>query len=197
MVRRGIFSPIEVDRSPVRWVLHGFECDLLNVNINLRRGRIGQKRIDGVILPVLFHDVIGKLAVEKIERLREVVMDRVAVPAVVKAAEFGKKILRFAISGMVFQALVVDCLRPSELVNADHQGTEVAEGVDSFQVERHQPKCSQTEQCDGNSQVIAGDDRVAVLLQVVLPGFVEFPVTHGKKYSTMAADERPDMPLKM
>src|SRR5581483_9346986 len=64
-------------------------------------------------------------------------------------------------------------------------------------VQNNQTEGGEAKKSDGDSEEVASDDGVAVLLQVKLFRFVKFFIAHDKKYSTMAADDRPDMPLKM
>src|ERR1700730_5182665 len=43
--------------------LHVFECNLLHMYVDLRRGRVRQKLSDNVVLPVRVEDAIGQLPV--------------------------------------------------------------------------------------------------------------------------------------
>ena len=123
-------------------------------------------------------------------------MNGVAVTAVVEAAEFRQEILRLPVSGMVFEALVIHGLGASDLVNADDQRAEILKGSDGPEVQDDQTESGKAEQCDRDLQIGIGDNRITVLLQVELLSLVEFSVFHRRKYSTMAPELSPDMPLK-
>src|SRR5581483_5611905 len=124
-------------------------------------------------------------------------MNRVAVTAVVETAEFRKEILGLPITGMIFEALVVDGLRAPELVNPNHQRAEILKGADRPQIQNYQTERSQAEQGDGDLEVVVGDHRVAVLLQVELFRFVEYRISHDMKYAMMSVEDSPDKPLNM
>src|SRR5581483_6565464 len=98
---------------------------------------------------------------------------------------------------MVFEALVIDRLSASELVNTNDQRAKVLKSSNGPHVQNNQTEGGEAKKSDGDSEEVASDDGVAVLLQVKLFRFVKFFIAHDKKYSTMAADDRPDMPLKM
>src|SRR6266567_2199353 len=115
---------------------------------------------------MLFHRVVGQFAVKKIQGVGEIVMNRVAVPAVMEAAKFGQEILGFPVSRKIFQALVIDRLSASELVDPNDQRAEILESPNRPQVQNDQTQGGQTEQGHGDLEVVVGEDRVAVLLQV-------------------------------
>src|SRR5437016_13995988 len=125
-------------------------------------------------------------------------MDGVPVAAIVEAAEFCEEILGLAVAGMIFEALVLDRLRASQLVDADHERTEIPESADRPQIEDYQPKRCQTKQRDGDPQIVTRDYCVTVFFEIELLGFVEFWIAHGRKYPTIdAPEDSPDIPLKM
>ena len=59
------------------------------------------------------------------------------------------------------------------------------------------PRAAKQSRGDCDLEVVVGDNCVPVLLQVELFRFVELLIAHDKKYSMMAAEDKPDMPLKM
>src|SRR5215470_13191656 len=171
MVGGGVFHSVEIYRRPIRRFSHCFESYFLDLDINFRRGRIGEELVDSIFSLVLFHRVVGQLAIEKIQSIGEVVVNGVAIAAVIEAAKFGQEILGLAVSREIFEALVIDRLGASKLINTNDQRAEILESPDGFQVQNDQTRDGKTQQGHGDFKIVAGDNRVAVLLEVELFGF--------------------------
>ncbi len=88
------------------------EGHLLHVNVDLRGRRVGQEILEDVVLPVGVQDAVRELAVKEVEGLCEVVLNRVAVPAVVEPAELAQEILRLRVVRLVFEVVIVNGLQP-------------------------------------------------------------------------------------
>src|SRR5580692_6273883 len=84
MVGWRIVDHVEIDASAVRRVLHLFERDFLHVDVDLWGGGIGEEFPDDVVLAVGVENAVGELAVQEEERLREIVLNGVAVPPVIE-----------------------------------------------------------------------------------------------------------------
>src|SRR5271168_2904892 len=100
--------------------LHLVERDFLHVHIDFRRGGVRDEFLDDVVLAVGIENTVGELAVEEVQGLREIVLNRVAVAAVIEVAKLGEEILRFSILRLVFKVVVVDSLSAAQIVYADH-----------------------------------------------------------------------------
>ena len=138
MVGGRVIDHVEVHARAEGRGLHLFECDFLHVHVDLGRGGVGDEFLDDVVLAVGVEDAVGELAVEEVQRLREIVLNRVAVAAVVERAKLRQKILRFGVLRLVFEVVVVDGLGAAQIVDADHQRAEVLEGANRFQVDERQ-----------------------------------------------------------
>jgi hypothetical protein len=92
MVGGRVIDHVEVHSRAEGRRLHLFERDLLHVYIDLGSRCIGNEFLDDVILAVGVENAIRKLAVEEVQGLREIVLNRVAVAAVVEGAKLGQKI---------------------------------------------------------------------------------------------------------
>ena len=84
MVGGRVIDHIEVDASAKRRRLHLFERHLLDLDIDLGRRRVGEEFLEDVVLAVGIENAIGELAVEEVQRLREIILNRVAVAPVVE-----------------------------------------------------------------------------------------------------------------
>src|SRR5208283_212906 len=135
MVGGRVIDHVEVHARAEGWGLHLFERDFFHVHIDLRRGGIRDEFLDDVVLAVGVENAVSKFAVKEVKGLREVILDRVAVAAVVEGAKLGKKILRFGILGLVFKVVVVDGFGATQVVDTDHQWAEVLEGTNGPEVD--------------------------------------------------------------
>src|SRR5580704_10843779 len=102
-----VIDHVEVHTRAEGWRLHLFERDLLHVHIDFRRGGVRDEFLDDVVLAVGIENTVGELAVEEVQRLREIILNRVAVAAVIEVAELGEKLLRLGILRLVFEVVVV------------------------------------------------------------------------------------------
>jgi len=79
---------------------HGFDDDLLYVDIALRRESIGKESLEDVLLPELLNGVAGELAVKEVHGLGEVIINGGTIAAVVELAESGEEVFRLFVSGL-------------------------------------------------------------------------------------------------
>ncbi|HEX5483337.1 MAG TPA: hypothetical protein VFZ08_12000 [Terriglobia bacterium] len=115
MIDGRILDHVEIDARPVRRLDHRFDSHLLHVDINFGGGRIVEKGFDNFVLLVGGDDVVGEFTAKKVERFREVVVDGVAVAAVIELAELRQKIFRFFGLGLIGEEIVADCLGAARL----------------------------------------------------------------------------------
>src|SRR5580704_5148769 len=135
MVGRRVIDHIEVDARAERRRLHFFERNLLDFDIDFGRRGIREEFLENVVLAVGIENPVRELAVEEVQGFREVVLNGVAVAAVVEGAELGEKILGFGVLGLVFEVVIVDGFGASEIVDANHEGPEVLERANGFQID--------------------------------------------------------------
>ena len=198
MVGRRVIDHVEVHASAKGRRLHLFERYLLHFHINLGRGRIGDESLDDVVLTIGIENAIGELAVEEVEGFREIILNRVAIAAVVEGAKLRQKIFRFRILGFVFEVVVVDGLGPPEIVNANHQRAEILKGANGFQIDQSQARGHQRNEDESNLQVGVGHHGIPVLFEVEPLGVLEVRVAlHPSTFSMSTADDPPEVPLKM
>src|SRR5690242_12304489 len=138
MIGGSVFDSVEIHGSPVGRLLHGFQSYFSYLDINFGRGRVGEELVDRLFFLMSFDCVVRQLAIEKIESVGEVVMNRVAVAAVIQAAKFGEEVFGFSVPGKIFKAPVVDRLGASQLINANHERAEILESANRFQIENDQ-----------------------------------------------------------
>ena len=81
---------------------------------------------------------LASLPSRKYKRLREVVLDGVAVAAVVELRELREKVFGFRILRFVFEVVVVDGFGAAEVVDADDQRAEVLEGTNGAQIDERE-----------------------------------------------------------
>src|SRR6266852_3623487 len=153
MVGGRVVDHVEIDASAVRRVLHLFERDFLHVDVDLGGGSVGKEFTDDVVLAVGVENAVGELAVEEEERLREIVLNRVAVSAVIERAKLREKIFRFGILRFVFKVVVVDGLGAAQIVDADDERTEVLERANRPQINQRQRYANHGEQREGNLEI--------------------------------------------
>src|SRR5208337_3175204 len=99
---------------------------------------IGDEFLDDVVLAVGIENAVSELAVEEVEGLRKVILNRVAIAAVIEGAKLREKILRLGILGLVFEVVVVDGFGAAQVVDTDHQWAEVLEGTNGPEVDEGQ-----------------------------------------------------------
>src|SRR5260370_1328449 len=121
MVGGRIVDQIEVHARTEGRGLHLFKRNFFYIDIDLGCSHVRDEFLDDVVLAVGVEDSVGKLAVEEVEGLREVILDGVAVATVIKVAKLRTKILRFPILGLVFKIVVVDGLGAAQVIDTDHQ----------------------------------------------------------------------------
>ena len=91
MVGGRVIDHVEVHARAEGRRLHLFERDFLHVHIDLGRCGVGDEFLDDVVLAVGVENAVGELAVEEVEGLREIVLNRVAVAAVVEGAKLRRE----------------------------------------------------------------------------------------------------------
>src|SRR5271156_1440111 len=94
MVGGRVIDHVEVHARAEGGRLHLFERDFLYVHIDLGRCGIRNEFLDDVVLAVGVENAVRKLAVEEVQGLRKIILDRVTVAAVVEGAKLREKILR-------------------------------------------------------------------------------------------------------
>src|SRR5579885_589492 len=70
-------------------ILKFFERDFFHVHVGFGSRAVGQKFADDVVFPIGVENSAGEFAIEEIKRLREVILNGVAVSAVVELGELG------------------------------------------------------------------------------------------------------------
>ena len=80
--------------------MHLFECDFLYVHIDLGRCGIRDEFLDDVVLAVGIENAVSELAVEEVQGLRKIILNRVAVAAVVEGAKLREKYFASASCGL-------------------------------------------------------------------------------------------------
>ncbi len=86
----------------------------------------------------------------RVQGLREVVLDCVAVAPVVERAKLGPEM--FA-SGLVFKIVVVDGLRAAQVIDADDEQAEVLKGADRTEINEGQTDSDKRDQNQRNLEV--------------------------------------------
>src|SRR5215475_6410205 len=81
---RRVVDQIKIDTSAVGGILQLFERDFLYVHIDLGRGSVHQEFPNDVVLAIGIEDAIRELSVEEVERLREIILDGVAIAPVIE-----------------------------------------------------------------------------------------------------------------
>jgi len=153
-------------------------------------------------------NAVGELAVEEEERLREIVLNRVAVSAVIQRAKLREKIFRFSILRFVFEVVVVDGLGAAQIVDADDEGAEVLKGADRPQINQRQGHANHGEQREGNLEIGVRHHWVSARFEIEALCVMECVIAvHQNSLATAAAaaagasskaaDEPPAVPLKM
>src|SRR5579863_3742681 len=150
MVGGRVINHVKVHARAKRWCLHLFECDFLHVHIDFGRGRVRDELLDDVVLPVGVEDAVGQLAVKEVQGLRKVILNRVAVAAVIQGAKLGEKVLRFGVLGFVLEVVVVDGFGATQVVNADHQRAKVLEGANGPEIDEGQSYTDNGQQRESN-----------------------------------------------
>src|SRR5215475_8184575 len=84
MIGRRVVNEVEVDARAVRRILQLFQRDFLYVDIDLRSRGVSEEFADDVVFAIGVENAVGELTFQKVERLRKVILYRVAVLAVVE-----------------------------------------------------------------------------------------------------------------
>ena len=208
MIGGRVVNHVEIDTSAIRRILHLFERDFLHVDVDLWGGGIGEKFPDDVAFTVDVENAVGELAVEEEERLREIVLNRVAVPAVIQCAKLREEIFRFHILRFVFEIVVVDGLGAAQIVDADDERAEVLECADRPQINQRQGDANDGEQCEGDLEIGVRHHRVSVRFEVEALRVVKCVIAVHQNSraaaaaaaagaSSKAAEEPPAVPLKI
>src|SRR6267142_2874466 len=208
VIGRRVVDHVEVHTRAVRRCLQFFERDLLYIDVDFGSGSIGEEFLDDVVLPVGVENTARELAVEKVERLREVVLNGVAIPAVVELGELRKEVFGFCVLRFVFEVVVVDGFRAPEIVDADDQWPEILEGANGPQVDERQRHGDERDENECDLQVGIGHHRITVGFQVQTLGVVKGTIAvHQSSLANAAAaaagasripaEDPPAVPLKM
>ena len=107
-LRSGRRANIRFERSP-RWLCNGaFSIGSMTTCCTsislLRRETIAKECLDDVLLFELLNGVAGKLAVEEVHRLAEIIVDGRAIAAVIELAEAREEVFRFFVFRFVDEA---------------------------------------------------------------------------------------------
>ena len=185
-----VIDHVEVHTRTEGWRLHLFERNFFYVDIDFGRGGIGDEFLDDVVLAVGVEDAVGELAVEEVEGLREIVLNGVAVAAVIEVAKLREEILRFGVLGLVFEVVVVDGLGAAQIVDADHQRTEVLEGANGAKVDERQRDTNDGQQRERNLEIGIRHHGITVLFEIEALGIVEtLVVVHSKTLSMIPTED--------
>src|ERR1700739_775310 len=138
MVGGRVINHVEVHACAKGWRLHLFERNFLHVHIDFGSGSVRDEFLDDVVLAVGVEDAVGKLPVKEVQGLRKVILNRVAVAAVIQGAKLGEKVLRFGVLGFVLEVVVIDGFGATQVVNADHQRTKVLERANGPEIDEGQ-----------------------------------------------------------
>src|SRR5258705_13209814 len=130
-----------------------FECDLLYFYVDLRSRCVREEFLDDVVLAVGVKNSICELAVEEIESLGEVVLNRVGIAAVVERAKLAQEIFRLGVLRFVFEVVVINRLGPPKVINSNHQRPEVLERADRSQINQTQRDAKNGEPGEGHLQL--------------------------------------------
>src|ERR1700680_2263798 len=87
MVGGRVIDHVEIHARTEGRCLHLFERTLFDIDIDLGRGGIRDEFLDDVVLAVGVENAVRKLAVEEVEGLREFILNRVAVAAVIESTK--------------------------------------------------------------------------------------------------------------
>src|SRR5260370_27782227 len=100
MVGRRIVDQVEVHARAEGRGLHLLKGNFFYIDIDLGRGSVRDEFLDGVVLAVGVENAVGKLAVEEVQRLREVILNGVAVAAGRKGRKHGGEKIFFRVLGL-------------------------------------------------------------------------------------------------
>src|SRR5262249_33110445 len=133
---------------------------------------------------------------------RKVVLNGVAVAAVVERAELGQKVLRLRILRLVFKGVGVDGFGAAEGVDADHQRAEVLKKLGGSQGEQGGRQRYERNGSKSNLQIGVGHHGITVLLEIEPLGVLETRVATHESRNSLAARARTDedppaVPLKI
>src|SRR5271155_1054117 len=205
MVGGRVIDHVEVHARAEGGRLHLFERDFLYVHIDLGRCGIRDEFLDDVVLAVGIENAVRKLAVEEVQGLRKIILNRVSVAAVVEGAKLREKILRFGVLRFVFKVVVVDGLGSTQIVDADDERAEILEGANGPEVDERERHANDGQQSEGNLEIGIRYHGITVLFEIEPLGILKcgISVHHITLLRTAAgaskrpADEPPAVPLKM
>ncbi len=99
----------------------------MHVHVPLWGEAVSKKTLDDIFLVELLNGVPGKFSVEKVQGLREVLVDGCVIAPVIELAEPRQEVFRFFVLGFVDEIFVGYGLGPADFVNADHHRLEAFE----------------------------------------------------------------------
>src|SRR5579859_5529924 len=184
MVGGRVINQVEVHACAKGWCLHLFERDFLHVHVDFGRGSVRDELLDDVVLAVRVEDAVGQLAVKEVEGLRKVILNRVAVAAVIQGAKLGEKVLRFGVLGFVLEVVIVDGFGAAEVVNGDNQRAKVLEGANSPEIDEGQSHTNNGQQSESNLEIGIRHHGITTRFEIEAFGIVETCVlVHPKTLS--------------
>jgi hypothetical protein len=194
----GVLDQIEVDARAKGRRLQLLERNLFNIHVDLRGGRVGKEFPDDIVLAIRIENPVGQLAVEKLQGLREIVLDGVAVAAVVELGELREKVFGFRVLGLVFEVVVVDGLGAAQVVDADDEGAEVLKRANGAQIDERESDADEGEERQGDLEIRVRHHGVSVGFEVEALGIMKAPLVAQERHPvSRAAEEPPAVPLKI
>src|SRR5260370_27323695 len=106
MVRGRVFDFEKVNGAFIRSFFHRLDHHLLDVHVPLWSETVSKKGLDDIFLLELLNRVPGKLSVEKVQGLGEVLIDGCVVPSVVELAESRQEVFRLLVFRLVDKGFV-------------------------------------------------------------------------------------------
>src|SRR5271156_1079842 len=200
-----VIDHVEVHTRAEGWRLHLFERDFLYVHIDLGCCGIRDEFLDDVVLAVGVENAVGELAIEEVQGLREIILNRVAVAAIVEGAKLGQEIFRLGVLRFVFQVVVVDSFGSAEVIDADDERAKILEGADGPEVNEREGHTNDGQERESNLEIGVGHHGIPVLFEVESLGVLERGIAvhqitllrTAAGASSSPADEPPAVPLKM
>src|SRR5580704_8544852 len=198
VIRGRVIDHVKVHTSLVGWGLHVFESDFLHINVDFGDGGVRDELLNDIVLAVGVDDAVRKLAVQEIEGLRKVILNRVAIAAVIERAELRQKILGLSILWLVLEVVIIDGFSPAQVVDSNDERTDVLKRANRSQVHKGESDGYKRDEDERDFQIGVGHHRIAILFEIesfrILKGRV---VVHPKTLSRIPAVDPPAVPLKM
>src|ERR1700730_17622457 len=92
-----VVDQVEIDAGPAGGILHFFQSDFLDVDIDLRRGGGGEESPDDVLFVIGIENALVNFKNKKVQGLEATGLDRLAVTSIVELGELRNKILGFGV----------------------------------------------------------------------------------------------------